>query len=278
MEATKFKQEIIKELCTILPLSEAGSELDFMLREEFSLTKKDLLLNPEKILLHKDKIKNIINTRISTRKPLQYIINKAVFYDEIFYVDENVLIPRPETELLVAEVSKHLNENSKILDIGTGSGCIPIILAKILNNDNITSCDISSNVLKVASKNAQKIVPTKKITFIESDLFSNIKGKFDAIVSNPPYITQELKKDMQPEVLKHEPHSALFAENEGMLFYEKIIGDAKKYLKKDGFLAFEIGINQAEKIKQILNSSGFLKLIIIPDLSSIDRVVLAWYN
>lgn len=276
MKVEKFKKEILNELSKIMPISEAKSELSFLLNEHFCLSKKDTILNPEKILNFTDEIKEIVKIRTSTRKPLQYIINKAIFFNEVFYVDENVLIPRPETEILVEEAAKHLNKDSTILDIGTGSGCIAIMLAKLLQNDNIISCDISNEALQVANKNASLIVPDRKIKFIQSDIYSNIEEKFDAIISNPPYISFEFKKEMAPEVLNYEPHKALFAENEGMLFYEKIIKDAKKFLKKGGFLAFEIGINQSEKIKNLLILEGFSKIIIIPDLTSIDRILLAW--
>ena len=276
MKVEKFKKEILNELSKIMPINEAKSELSFLLNEHFCLSKKDTILNPEKILNFSDEIKEIVKIRTSTRKPLQYIINKAIFFNEVFYVDENVLIPRPETEILVEEAAKHLNKDSTILDIGTGSGCIAIMLAKLLQNDNIISCDISNEALQVANKNASLIIPDRKIKFIQSDIYSNIEEKFDAIISNPPYISFEFKKEMAPEVLNYEPHKALFAENEGMHFYEKIIKDAKKFLKKDGFLAFEIGINQSEKIKNLLILEGFSKIIIIPDLTSIDRILLAW--
>ncbi len=273
-----LKLELANKLSAIMPKSEAISEIDFVLKEHFGVDKTKLMINPELINNYKSELDEIIEERLRTRKPLQYIINKAVFWDDIYYVDENVLIPRPETEILVQEVSKYLNSNSSILEIGTGSGCIAISLAKLLCNDNIVSCDISSEALEVAMRNANIICPERKVNFIKSDLFENIEGKFDAIVSNPPYIDETLKVDMQPEVLDFEPHNALFAENEGMFIYEKIIEQAPRYLNKGGLIAFECGINQAQKIKKIFKDNAFLKVIIITDLSSIDRIVLAWYN
>lgn len=272
------KQRLINKLSSIMPINEAISEIDFILKEQFNIEKTKLILYPNLIDEYTEKIENIINERVRTRKPLQYILNKAVFLNETYFVDENVLIPRPETELLVLEATKHLNSKTKILEIGTGSGCIAISLAKILKNNNITTCDISQNALKVAQINAKAIAPEYTIKFINSDLFSNINEKFDAIISNPPYISEELKKEMQPEVLNYEPHTALFAKNEGMLIYEKIIEQAPKFLNVGGLIAFEAGINQANKIKNLLETNGFTKVIIITDLSSIDRIVLAWYN
>ena len=261
-----------------MPISEAISEIDFILKEQFSIEKTKLILYPSLIDEYADKIENIINERIETRKPLQYILNKAVFLNDVYFVDKNVLIPRPETELLVLEAAKYLNNEAKILEIGAGSGCIAISLAKILKNNNITSCDISQKALQVAQINAKTIAPEYAIKFVNSDLFSNINEKFDAIISNPPYISEEFKKEMQPEVLNYEPHSALFAENNGMYIYEKIIEQAPKFLNIGGLIAFEAGINQANQIKNLLEENGFKKVIIITDLSSIDRIVLAWYN
>ena len=273
-----LKLELVNKLSAIMPKSEAMSEIDFVLKEHFGLDKTKLMINPELINNYKRELDEIIEERLRTRKPLQYIINKAVFGDNIYYVDKNVLIPRPETEILVQEVPKYLNSNSSILEIGTGSGCIAISLAQALRNDNIVSCDISQGALDVAKLNADKICPERKINFINSNLFENIDVKFDAIVSNPPYIDEALKVDMLPEVLNFEPHNALFAENEGMLIYEKIIEHAPRYLNNGGLIAFECGINQAQKIKELLENNAFLKVIIITDLSSIDRIVLAWYN
>lgn len=278
MQQNTLKQKLIKNLSTIMPANEAESEINFVLKEHFGLTSKDLLLYPEKITKYEKELEQIVNTRISTRTPLQYILNKAVFLDEIFYVDENTLIPRPETEILVTEVIKHLKKSSNILEIGTGSGCIAIMISKSLENDNVVSCDICENALNVARKNANTICKERTISFVSSNIYENISGKFDAIISNPPYIPFTEKPGMAPEVIDHEPSKALFAANNGMFFYEKIIEGAKNYLNKTGFLAFEIGINQSEKIKEILYSQGFKKVITIPDLSSIDRVVLAWYN
>ena len=272
------KQKFIKKLSQIMPNNEAIGEINFILKEHLNLDKTKLILNPNLIDDYKNEIEKIIDKRINTRMPLQYILNKAVFCEDVYYVDKNVLIPRPETEILVRETAKYLNSNSKILEIGSGSGCISISLAKLLQNINITSCDISDGALNIAKNNAQNLCPNLKINFINSDLYSNVDGKFDAIISNPPYIAQELKKDMQPEVLEFEPHSALFADNDGMLFYEKIITCAPKFLKKGGLIAFEVGINQAQKVKLLLENSSFSKVIIITDLSSIDRCVLGWYN
>lgn len=278
MQANRLKKELIDKLSAIMPKNEALSELDFILQEKYKLTKRDLILYPELLLKHKNELEELINLRVSTRTPMQYIIKKAFFYNDVYYVDKNVLIPRPETELLVNELLKYANSHTKILDIGTGSGCIAVSLAKYLKNDLITASDISETALNIAKLNFNNICIKRKMTFLQSDIFSNVTEKYDIIVSNPPYIAKELKKDMQPEVLQHEPHSALFAEDDGLFFYNKIIHESGNYLKKNGMLALELGYNQAAKIKRTLEDYGFTKVIIIPDLNCIDRIVLAWYN
>lgn len=273
-----LKQKFVKMLSSIMPENESISEIEFIIKEHLNIERTKLILNPDLLETYENEILNILNERLKTRRPLQYILNKAVFNNEIYYVDENVLIPRPETEILVYETAKYLNSDSKILEIGTGSGCIAISLAKILNNNNITSCDISPKALDVAKINAKNLCSNLNINFLLSDLYENVYEKFDAIISNPPYIDYALAVDMQPEVLQFEPHNALFAENKGMLIYEKIINNAHLFLKKNGLLALEAGINQAGKIKELMHKAGFAKVIIITDLSSIDRVVLGWYN
>ncbi len=270
-----IKRELIKKLSAIMPENEAQSELNFLLREHFNYSRINQIVNPQKINDFKEELDELTDIRIKSGKPLQYIINKAAFFDDIYYVDENVLIPRPETELLVNAIFKHADKNTKILDIGTGSGCIPISLAKMLKSSRITTCDISEEALNIAKINAKALCPDYKINFIHSDLFENIKEKFDIIVSNPPYIDPSMQSDMQKEVTGFEPHGALFAENEGMLFYEKIIEKAPEFLYKNGILAFEMGINQSEKIKKLLAERAFSKIVIIPDFTFIDRVVLS---
>ncbi len=278
MNSTELKHKFVTDLSAIMPAGEALSELNFVLKEHFNVSLKDLVINPNIIFEYKSELEAIVKERVKTRKPLQYILNKASFMGEMYYVDENVLIPRPETEILVTETAKLANSNTRILEIGTGSGCIAISLAQLLKNNHITTCDISLSALTVAKKNAQRLCPEYKINFVHSDLFENIAEKFDIIISNPPYIAENLKSGMQPEVTEFEPHCALFAQDDGLYFYKKIIQLAPKYLKENGILAFEVGINQSLKIKEILENQGFSKIIIIPDLSAIDRVVLGYYN
>ena len=182
-------------------------------------------------------------------KPLQYIVGTAPFYDLTLKVNENVLIPRFETEYLTEKTinySKKLFQNKiNILDIGTGSGAIAISLKKHLDS-NVTASDISAKALEIAKENA--INNNAKITFIKSDIFENIKGKFDIIISNPPYIAYDEK--IEDIVKNNEPHIALYAKDNGLYFYKKIINQAKKYLNKKSILAFEIGMTQGHSLKE----------------------------
>lgn len=266
-----------------ISLSEAALETDILLNFVFGVTKKDLILNPEKKLdFEKLEIFNaLIKRRIEEKIPVQYLTNEAFFMGKKFYVDENVLIPRPETEILVEEVLKLVNENNaKILDIGTGSGCIACLLAKNTSYVTIFASDISKNALKVAEFNAEKLGVKDKIIFINSDLFENIDAndKFDVIVSNPPYISILEKQNLQPEVALHEPHQALFTEDEkGLAFYEKLAFQAKDRLNENGYLAVEIGIYQSADVVKIFKNAGFKEIKVIKDYSQIDRVIVAKY-
>ena len=185
--------------------------------------------------------------RLEAGEPVQYIVGNVDFYGLNFKVDKRVLIPRFETEGLVEKVLKLIDkDNLKILDIGTGSGCIAITLKSMLPNANIDACDISLDALEVARINAKENHQT--INFIHSDLFSNIDKKYDLIISNPPYIAYEEEID---EVVKNnEPHLALYADNEGIALYLDIFKNANNFLKDKFIMAFEIGYMQGNKLKE----------------------------
>ena len=212
-------------------------------------------------------------------KPLQYITNHQEFMQMDFYVDENVLIPRQDTEILVEEVisiSKKMNKNIKILDLCTGSGCIGISLAKKIENAEVYASDISKNALQVAIKNAKN--NNVKINYIESNLFENIDNiKFDIIVSNPPYIEKNTILNL-PKDVQNEPKIALDGGVDGLDFYRKIIEEATKYLKTDGYLCFEIGYNQKESVCNLLkNNKNYKEIYSKKDLFNNDRIVIARY-
>ena len=204
-------------------------------------------------------------------KPLQYIVGTAPFYDLTLKVNENVLIPRFETEYLTEKTinysKKHFQNKIKILDIGTGSGAIAIALKKHLNS-NVTASDISLDALKLAKENAKQ--NNVEITFIHSNIFENIKGKYDVIISNPPYIAYD--EEVEEIVKNNEPHLALYADDNGLYFYKEIIKKAKKYLNEKSVLAFEIGMTQGNYLKEYANHYfPKSKISIEKDLTGRDR-------
>lgn len=205
--------------------------------------------------------------------PVQYLIGYVDFYGYRININEDTLIPRYETEYLVEKVinicNNMFNDKIDILDIGTGSGAISIVLKDKLNS-MITACDISKNALYVAKNNAK--INNLDINFIESDIFSNINGKYDVIISNPPYIDKD--ENIMDSVKRYEPNIALYAPNNGLYFYEEIIKNAKKYLKDKFIIAFEIGWWQGNLISNIAKSYFKDSIIKIEkDLSNKDRYV-----
>lgn len=209
-------------------------------------------------------------------KPLQYITNIQEFMRLDFYVDENVLIPQPDTEILVEEVIKIAQKENKekILDICTGSGCIGISLAYYLKKSNITMSDISEKAIEIAKKNAQANKLIDRTTFIVSNMFENIKEKFDIIVSNPPYIETDIISTLSKQV-QNEPLMALDGGKDGLIFYRKLINKAPNLLNDNGYLCMEIGYNQKEKVIELAKERKCFKNIkSIKDLSGNDRVII----
>ncbi|MDE6949606.1 MAG: peptide chain release factor N(5)-glutamine methyltransferase [Lachnospiraceae bacterium] len=206
------------------------------------------------------------------RIPLQHILGEAFFMGLTFLVNENVLCPRPDTEVLVEEVLKHLHDGMKILDIGTGSGCILLSLLHYSNDCRGVGVDISAEALQVARENGKRLAE-ERAEFLESDLFENVEGKFEIIVSNPPYIRSGEIAHLMPEVRDHEPHGALDGGDDGLLFYREITNGAKKHLHGGGMLFYEIGCEQGEAVRHIMEEAGYLEVQVIKDFSGLDRVV-----
>ena len=242
----------------------------------------------EYLMIHSDdeideKINKIFIERIERLKnnePIQYIINKQEFMGFEFFVDKNVLIPQPDTENLVEEViliSEKIKKDNKdelrILDMCTGSGAIAISLSKLIKKSLVYASDISKKALKIADENSNR--NKANVLFFESDLFEKISElyKFDVIVSNPPYIETETIKILSEEV-KNEPMLALDGGEDGLDFYRKITKDAKRYLNKDGYLAFEIGYNQRMAVENILKENGYKNIYSRKDLGGNDRIVV----
>jgi release factor glutamine methyltransferase len=214
--------------------------------------------------------------RRSKREPAAYITGLAGFMDFEFKVNKNVLIPRPETEILVEtalKLAKKENKNSA-LDLCTGSGCIAVSLAKLGKFKDITASDISGNALEIAKENA-RINNVLDISFVKSDVFNEISSKnFDIIVSNPPYVSHEEYDALEPE-LKYEPEIALTAEDGGLFFYKKIAGKADKYLNDNGFILTELNACKVSEIKQIFSTGGYKNIEIIKDYAGLPRILKA---
>lgn len=205
--------------------------------------------------------------------PVQYIVGEVNFYGNIFKVNKNVLIPRFETEQLIEKLIERVKVKFKskidVIDLGTGTGCIAITLKKLINS-NVDAVDISNNALEVAQENAK--INDVKVNFIKSNMLNNITKKYDVIVSNPPYISYH--ETIMDIVKNNEPAIALYAENDGLYFYEEILKKAKVNLKDNFIIAFEIGQTQGEKIKKIANKYlDNIDIFIEKDLNNLDRFV-----
>ena len=226
----------------------------------------------------KDKIREMLVLRAKKRKPLQYILGEWEFYGLPFKVREGILIPRADTEILVERCIQLMREveEPNILDIGSGSGAISIAIANELKSSSVTGIDINEKALKLANEN--KILnEIENVNFIESNLFEKLDKdfKYDLIVSNPPYISKEEYETLMPEVKNYEPQNALTDLGDGLYFYREISKLAGEYLKDTGYLAYEIGYNQAKDVTKILQNNNFDILSVIKDYGGNDRVVIA---
>lgn len=208
----------------------------------------------------------------SIHYPLQYILGEQPFMEFTFYVNEHVLIPRQDTEVLVEEALKVVTSDMKVLDMCCGSGCIGLSICKMAGAD-VTLADISKEALKVTSINSEKL--EVDVTIWESDLFSNISGTYDMIISNPPYIRSDVIPTLMEEVKNHEPMLALDGKEDGLYFYRRIADEARKYLNDEGYLYFEIGYDQGEDLREILVGLQYKDIQVIKDLAGLDRVVKA---
>ncbi|MBO5228489.1 MAG: peptide chain release factor N(5)-glutamine methyltransferase [Lachnospiraceae bacterium] len=206
--------------------------------------------------------------------PLQHIIGTQEFMGIEFMVNEHVLIPRQDTEILVEEALKRLKPEDTVLDMCTGSGCIIISLAKNMKLSKAVGVDVSKEALEVSKANAVR--NEADVSFIESNLFENIvKEQYDMIVSNPPYIESEVIEGLMPEVREHEPRLALDGGEDGLIFYRRIIDEAREYLKPGGYLIFEIGYNQREAVCELFGEAGYEDIRAVCDLAGLDRVCIA---
>ena len=279
MDLLQFKKYFFSELSVLFPETEIQSFFNLLTKFKLNLTRIEVALQPE-FMINEDDLNFLQNALEELKKqvPIQYIIGETEFYGLIFKVNNNVLIPRPETEELVNWiVNDYKNESElKILDFGTGSGCIAISLAKFFSRAQIYAVDVSSEALKVAKTNAT--YNNVSINFVEADiLYINVlEEKYDIIVSNPPYIRELEKELMQKNVVDNEPHLALFVkDNDPLIFYNKIADLAIHNLTKNGSLFFEINQYLGDKIIDLLKSKGFKNCVLKKDLYDVDRMVKA---
>lgn len=278
MKLEDFRIHFNKELSEIYPKTEIDAfffriidhKLGLQLMDVF--TKGDTLIAKEYL----NEFTSIIE-RLQQEEPIQYILGTTEFYGYNFNVNENVLIPRPETEELVSWILEEIqSETAKILDIGTGSGCIPIALKKEVPNATVFSLDVSEKALEVAKNNA--VSNKAEINFIHTDILQPIdfQLKFDIIVSNPPYVRQLEKVEIKKNVLDNEPHLALFVANDNpLIFYKRIATVAQEYLTENGVLFFEINQYLGNETKQMLLDKGFKDVLLKKDLFGNDRMIKA---
>ena len=272
------KNFLKNELKTHFSPEEISSLTRLILEKEFSIPLADILTCKFNHLSDAavKKLSEIID-KLKNAEPIQYILGETDFFGLPFYLDSSVLIPRPETEELVQWVITSTNNASaKILDIGTGSGCIAVTLAKKLPHAEVHAWDISPDALEVARKNAER--NGVHLFFLEKDILQESVSDrmFDIIVSNPPYVTESQKSDMEDNVLRFEPHLALFVPDENALvFYEKIADFARIYLNKGGALFFEINREKGEQIEMLLQQRGFKNIERVKDISGNERMIKA---
>ena len=210
------------------------------------------------------------------RIPLKHITGEQEFMGLSFLVNDQVLVPRQDTEVLVEEAVKAARPGIKVLDVCTGSGCIIISLANLCPEIACTALDLSPDALQVARENARRLGVS--VEFIESDLFAEVQGTFDLIVSNPPYIPTAAIEQLSEEVRLHDPRMALDGKEDGLYFYREIIGESGRYLNPGGWLMFEIGSDQADAVAKMLREKLFTGVRVIKDLAGLDRVVVGRKN
>lgn len=272
--------EILKTAAEVLhlngiaePRREANSLLGFALQKDktFLIAHSEYKLSPAE----EKQFQNFLRRR-AKREPFQYITGKQEFYGLDFEVTKDVLIPRPETELIVESAIEVLPENAKFCEVGIGSGCISVSILHKVKTASAIGLDISEKALHIAEKNAETHNVFDRLELKISDVFDILSDeKFDLIVSNPPYISSEDIKNLQTEVRDFEPLSALTDGKDGFSIIKKIIEDAPNFLKPHGFLLMEIGFNQSDKVKQMFSSKIWQSVEVLPDLQNIPRTVKA---
>lgn len=282
-------------------IAEADLDARLLLEYVCGTNRNDLLVHGDRDVTgeQQERYEALLQQR-AKRIPLQHLTGVQEFMGLEFQVNEHVLIPRQDTEILVEEVLKHLHDGMRVLDMCTGSGCILISLLHYSNDCQGVGADISEKALKVAKRNAGMLLGSDRqknaelealavelslqdaeeyselpeyVRFVESNLFENITGQFDIIVSNPPYICSDVIETLEPEVRDHEPRGALDGTADGLFFYRRIVEESGDYLPGGGKLFFEIGYDQGESVSTLMKQAGFVDVEVLKDYAGLDRVV-----
>ena len=255
-------------------IGEAALDARLLLEYVCHTNRNDLLVHGDKPVTEKqaESYRALIQER-AKHIPLQYLTGEQDFMGLTFQVNDKVLIPRQDTEILVEEVLREPHDGMRFLDMCTGSGCILLSILHYSNDCQGVGVDISEEALQVAEKNAEKICPDGNVTFLQSNLFENVTGKYEYIVSNPPYIPSPVIEELMPEVREHEPRLALDGTEDGLYFYKKIVEESRNYLVGGGRLYFEIGYDQAEAVSTLMQNAGFAEVTVVKDYAGLDRVV-----
>ena len=262
-------------------IEEAALDARLLLEAVCGTDRNDLLVHGEQPVAPEaeEKYLNWIRQR-AEHIPLQQLTGEQGFMGLTFSVNEHVLIPRQDTEILVEEVLKELHDGMRVLDMCTGSGCILLSLLHYSNDCEGLGVDLSAEALEVAGRNVLKVLTPEKAEhahFLQSDLFEKVEGKFEIIVSNPPYIASAEVEKLLPEVRDHEPRMALDGTEDGLYFYRRIIEEAGKHLVSSGMLFFEIGYDQGQAVSELMRTEGYCDVQVVQDYAGLDRVVFGTY-
>lgn len=262
-------------------IEEAALDARLLLEAVCGTDRNDLLVHGEQPVAPEaeEKYLNWIRQR-AEHIPMQQLTGEQGFMGLTFSVNEHVLIPRQDTEILVEEVLKELHDGMRVLDMCTGSGCILLSLLHYSNDCEGLGVDLSAEALEVAGRNVLKVLTPEKAEhahFLQSDLFEKVEGKFEIIVSNPPYIASAEVEKLMPEVRDHEPRMALDGTEDGLYFYRRIIEEAGKHLVSSGMLFFEIGYDQGQAVSELMRTEGYCDVQVVQDYAGLDRVVFGTY-
>lgn len=262
-------------------IEEAALDARLLLEAVCGTDRNDLLVHGEQPVAPEaeEKYLNWIRQR-AEHIPLQQLTGEQGFMGLTFNVNEHVLIPRQDTEILVEEVLKELHDGMRVIDMCTGSGCILLSLLHYSNDCEGLGVDLSAEALEVAGRNVLKVLTPEKAEhahFLQSDLFEKVEGKFEIIVSNPPYIASAEVEKLMPEVRDHEPRMALDGTEDGLYFYRRIIEEAGKHLVSSGMLFFEIGYDQGQAVSELMRTEGYCEVQVVQDYAGLDRVVFGTY-